>query len=191
MPFILDAASAIKSRFGFQDQFLESMPSVRSSPDLLKSASHDNLYQSSAVRVFDKRDDLGAGPVIIKVRPLSSSEISLQGYSRCVRQDSCQTITWTGHPESRFTFDVVADENVSQVAFSCAIFFVVLNVDWKWKDTMLGDIEGGTQRRSVNCGMTPRVFEYLFSRIQKIREDTKKGVYVDNLTRLKLHALEM
>ncbi|XP_028066814.1 uncharacterized protein LOC114269649 [Camellia sinensis] len=52
--------------------------------------------------------------VIIKVRPLSSSEISLQGYSRCVRQDSCQTITWTGHPESRFTFDVVADENVSQ-----------------------------------------------------------------------------
>ncbi|CAL5432481.1 unnamed protein product [Camellia sinensis] len=156
MPFILDAASAIKSRFGFQDQFLESMPSVRSSPDLLKSASHDNLYQSSAVRVFDKRDDLGAGPVIIKVRPLSSSDISLQGYSRCVRQDSCQTITWTGHPESRFTFDVVADENVSQE-----------KLYWKWKDTMLGDIEGGTQRRSVNCGMTPRVFEYLFSRIQK------------------------
>ena len=53
--------------------------------------------------------------VIIRVRPLSSTEISLQGYTKCVRQESCQTITWTGHPESRFTFDVVADENVSQV----------------------------------------------------------------------------
>lgn len=53
--------------------------------------------------------------VIIRIRPLSSAEISVQGYNRCVRQDSCQTITWTGHPESRFTFDLVADENVSQV----------------------------------------------------------------------------
>lgn len=34
--------------------------------------------------------------------------------------------------------------------------------------TMLGDIEGGTRRHSVNAGMTPRVFEYLFSRIQKV-----------------------
>lgn len=37
---------------------------------------------------------------------------------------------------------------------------------------MLGDIEGGTRRHSVNCGMTPRVFEYLFSRIQKVRKIT-------------------
>ena len=36
--------------------------------------------------------------------------------------------------------------------------------------TMLGDIEAGTRRHSVNCGMTPRVFEYLFSRIQKARD---------------------
>jgi len=34
--------------------------------------------------------------------------------------------------------------------------------------TMLGDIEGGTRRHSVNCGMTPRIFEHLFSRIQKV-----------------------
>lgn len=53
--------------------------------------------------------------VIIRLRPLSSSEISLQGYGKCVRQESSQTITWTGHPESRFTFDLVADESVSQV----------------------------------------------------------------------------
>ncbi|PKA54345.1 Kinesin-like protein KIN12A [Apostasia shenzhenica] len=36
--------------------------------------------------------------------------------------------------------------------------------------TMLGDIEGGTRRSIVNNGMTPRVFEYLFSRIQKEKE---------------------
>ncbi|EYU17398.1 hypothetical protein MIMGU_mgv1a000460mg [Erythranthe guttata] len=90
--------------------------------------------------------------------------------------------------------------------------------------TMLGDIEGGARRHSVNCGMTPRVFEYLFSRIQKdkdarreeklkftcrcsfleiyneqildlldpssinlqIREDSKKGVYVENLTEVEV-----
>lgn len=49
------------------------------------------------------------------MRPLSNSEISVQGYGKCVRQESSQAITWTGHPESRFTFDLVADENVSQV----------------------------------------------------------------------------
>lgn len=60
--------------------------------------------------------------VVIRIRPLSSSEVSLQGYNRCVRQDSWQTITWTGHPESRFTFDVVADENVSQVIWFFNIY---------------------------------------------------------------------
>lgn len=35
---------------------------------------------------------------------------------------------------------------------------------------MLGDIEGGTSRHTVNCGMTPRVFEFLFSRIHKEKE---------------------
>ncbi|MQM03238.1 hypothetical protein Taro_036017 [Colocasia esculenta] len=52
--------------------------------------------------------------VVIRIRPLSCAEISLQGHNRCVRQDSCQSITWTGHPESRFTFDLVADEYVTQ-----------------------------------------------------------------------------
>jgi kinesin family protein 15 len=34
---------------------------------------------------------------------------------------------------------------------------------------MLGDIENGTRRNNVNCGITPRVFEHLFARIQKAR----------------------
>lgn len=58
------------------------------------------------------------------MRPLSNSEISVQGYGKCVRQESSQAITWTGHPESRFTFDLVADENVSQVNFVWIILFI-------------------------------------------------------------------
>ncbi|KAL6580170.1 hypothetical protein OROMI_008194 [Orobanche minor] len=45
-----------------------------------------------------------SGNVIIRLRPLSCSEISLQCHSRCDRQDSSQAITWDGPPESRFTF---------------------------------------------------------------------------------------
>ncbi|KAK9280493.1 hypothetical protein L1049_014185 [Liquidambar formosana] len=172
----------------------------------------DNLLQSavstSAVRSISEREDNGvvmAGSssqsfelcedpsfwkdhnvqVIIRIRPLSSAEISLQGYSKCVRQESCQTVTWTGHPESRFTFDLVADENVSQEKlFKVAGVPMVENCVGGYNScmfaygqtgsgkthTMLGDIEGGTRRHSVNCGMTPRVFEYLFSRIQKEKE---------------------
>lgn len=53
--------------------------------------------------------------VIIRVRPLSNSEIAVQGPSRCVKQGSSQTVTWIGPPEARFTFDHVADEHVTQV----------------------------------------------------------------------------
>ncbi|XP_021892636.1 kinesin-like protein KIN-12E [Carica papaya] len=177
--------------------------------------------------------------VIIRIRPLSGTEISLQGYSKCVKQESCQTITWTGHPESRFTFDLVADENVSQeklfivaglpmvencVAGYNSCMFAYGQTGSGKTHTMLGDIEGGTRRHSVNCGMTPRVFEHLFSRIQKekearkdeklrftckcsfleiyneqildlldpsssnlqLREDMKKGVYVENLKEIEV-----
>ncbi|KAJ1400041.1 P-loop containing nucleoside triphosphate hydrolase [Sesbania bispinosa] len=262
MPFLSEAASAIKSRFGFQDHPSESSLSlIQSTPDLLKSAAKDSIFQSSAVRNINDWDDEGVvGPssaavsscqsfeicedpsfwkdhnvqVIIRMRPLSNTEISLQGHAKCVRQESCQTITWTGHPESRFTFDLVADENVSQEKlFKVAGLPMVENCMGGYNScmfaygqtgsgkthTMLGDIEGGTRRHSVNCGMTPRIFEHLFSRIQKekearrdeklkftckcsfleiyneqildlldpsannlqIREDNKKGVYVENL----------
>ncbi|KAF5744939.1 phragmoplast orienting kinesin 2 isoform X2 [Tripterygium wilfordii] len=275
MPFISDTASAIKSRFGFKDSSSasEAVPSVRSSPDLFKSATRDNpgqpLAAASSVRSLGELDDdNGVGSnrsvrqplpacqgfelcedpsfwkdqnvqVIIRLRPLSSSEISLQGYNKCVRQESSQTITWTGHPESRFTFDIVADENVSQEKlFKVAGVPMVENCVGGYNScmfaygqtgsgkthTMLGDIEEGTRRHNVNCGMTPRVFEYLFSRIQKekearkdeklrftckcsfleiyneqildlldpssnnlqIREDIKRGVYVENLKEIEV-----
>uniref|UniRef100_A0ACD6A7U1 Uncharacterized protein n=1 Tax=Avena sativa TaxID=4498 RepID=A0ACD6A7U1_AVESA len=123
--------------------------------------------------------------VVIRVRPLSSSEISLQGNKRCVRQDNGQSITWTGHPESRFTFDLVADEHITQESlFKVAGVPMVENCMAGYNScmfaygqtgsgkthTMLGDIENGTRRNNENCGMTPRVFEHLFLRIQKEKE---------------------
>ncbi|OAY52171.1 kinesin-like protein KIN-12E [Manihot esculenta] len=272
MPFITEAASAIKSRFGFHKRSTSEsgQATVPSTPDLLKSASRENsslsLVDTSAVRsICEWEDDAdgitGSVPprnnqsfefcedpsfwkdhnvqVIIRLRPLSSSEISLQGYGKCVRQESSQTITWTGHPESRFTFDLVADESVSQEKlFKVAGLPMVDNCMGGYNScmfaygqtgsgkthTMLGDIEEGTRRHSVNCGMTPRVFEHLFSRIQKekearrdeklkftckcsfleiyneqildlldtssnnlqIREDVKKGVYVENLKEIEV-----
>ncbi|KAM1342622.1 hypothetical protein ACFX2F_006926 [Malus domestica] len=256
MPFLSDTASAIKTRFGFHDH---SSDPVRSTPNLHKSASKESFSALRSIGDWDDDDDDGKAStattssnqsfefhedpsfwkdhnvqVIIRVRPLSSAEISVQGYGKCVRQESCQTITWTGHPESRFTFDIVADENVSQeqlfkvaglpmvdncmIGYNSCMFAYGQTGSGK-THTMLGDIEGGTRRHSANCGMTPRVFEYLFSRIQKekeagrdeklkfickcsfleiyneqildlldpssnnlqIREDIKKGVYVENL----------
>ncbi|XP_065867590.1 kinesin-like protein KIN-12E isoform X2 [Euphorbia lathyris] len=270
MPFISEAASAIKSRFGFHDR--STSDSVPSTPDLLKSATREKFpsvhsLAASAVQTTDEWEDTADGntgsiappprtqsfefcedpsfwndhnvQVIIRLRPLSSSEISLQGYSKCVKQESCQAITWTGHPESRFTFDLVADESVSQEQlFKVAGLPMVDNCMGGYNScmfaygqtgsgkthTMLGDIEGGTRRHSVNCGMTPRVFECLFSRIQKekearkdeklkfackcsfleiyneqildlldpssnnlqIREDAKKGIYVENLKEIEV-----
>ncbi|XP_050211131.1 kinesin-like protein KIN-12E isoform X2 [Mercurialis annua] len=274
MPFISEAASAIKSRFGFHNRALESGHPA-ATPDL-KSVSRDNnslsssIVSGSAVRSFTLEENDGGAEagitrsvappqptesfefsedpsfwkdhnvqVVMRIRPLSSSEISLQGYSKCVRQESSQTVTWTGHPESRFTFDLVADETVTQEQmFKVAGLPMVDNCIGGYNScmfaygqtgsgkthTMLGDIEGGTRRHSVNCGMTPRVFEYLFSRIQKekearkdekikyackcsfleiyneqifdlldpssnnlqIREDVKKGVYVENLKEIEV-----
>ncbi|CAN6297768.1 unnamed protein product [Urochloa humidicola] len=129
--------------------------------------------------------------VVIRIRPLSSSEISLQGQKRCVRQNSSQSLTWIGHPESRFTFDLVADEHVTQenmfkvagvpMVDNCidgynSCMFAYGQTGSGKTHTMLGDIENGTRRNNSNCGMTPRVFEHLFARIQKekeIRRDEK------------------
>ncbi|PIA59749.1 hypothetical protein AQUCO_00400565v1 [Aquilegia coerulea] len=265
MPIISEAASAFRSRFGFHKPSSDS-EIVRSSPAIPKSSSKENLFRSNSSlssssllnldsesneivprslnQSFELEDDPSFWKdhnvqVIIRIRPLSNYEISVQGNNKCVRQDSSQTITWIGHPESRFTFDQVADENVTQEKlFQVAGLPMVENCMGGYNScmfaygqtgsgkthTMLGDIEGGTRRHSVNCGMTPRVFEHLFSRIQKekesrrdeklkftckcsfleiyneqildlldpsslnlqIREDAKKGVYVENLKELEV-----
>ncbi|XP_073040513.1 kinesin-like protein KIN-12E isoform X1 [Primulina eburnea] len=227
------------------------LKSVSKDPTLLqdssykgKSSKDDEIVSYASGRSFEFREDPSfwkehSVQVIIRTRPLSGTEISIQGSNKCVKQESSQTIMWTGHPETRFTFDYVADENVSQEAlFKVAGVPMVENCMEGYNScmfaygqtgsgkthTMLGDIEGGTRRHSINCGMIPRIFEYLFSRIQKdkdtrreeklkftckcsfleiyneqiidlldpssvnlqIREDTKKGVYVDNLTEVEV-----
>ena len=53
--------------------------------------------------------------VLIRTRPISSSEMVSQGFSKCLKQESPHTVTWLGPPETRFTFDHVAGEVVSQV----------------------------------------------------------------------------
>ncbi|KAI3991317.1 hypothetical protein MKX01_034636 [Papaver californicum] len=263
---ISEAANALKSRFGFHEPSSDT-DLIKSSP-FLKSSIKENLVHStpssssSSVSNFVERDDhvgviqrssslnfeLQEDPsfwkdhnvqVVIRIRPLSNSEISIQGQNKCVRQESSQTITWTGHPESRYTFDLVADENVTQEnLFNVAGLPMVENCMGGYNScmfaygqtgsgkthTMMGDIDGGTRRHSVNCGMTPRVFEHLFTRIQKdkearrdekliftckcsfleiyneqildlldpssanlqIREDSKKGVYVENLKEMEV-----
>ncbi|XP_020084870.1 kinesin-like protein KIN-12G [Ananas comosus] len=241
----------VRSRVRFQEAAEESEPenfasekeagaATSSAPAAAASAS----ASAAAAGIVPLRFELQEDPsfwkdnniqVVIRIRPLSSSEVTLQGHNRCVRQENCQTLTWIGHPESRFTFDLVADEHVSQeklfkvagvpmvencVAGYNSCMFAYGQTGSGKTHTMLGDIEGGTRRHSVNCGMTPRVFEYLFSRIQRerearrdeklrftckcsfleiyneqildlldptsvnlqIREDARKGVYVENLT---------
>ncbi|KAJ4890577.1 P-loop containing nucleoside triphosphate hydrolases superfamily protein [Raphanus sativus] len=218
MPFISETATAIKRRFGFNDRAAAaSSGAVPCTPDPSAAVSRENhAHHHSMVRRMpdlDEEAEICGGSaqitrshsfefnedpafwkdhnvqVIIRTRPLSSSEISTQGSNKCVRQDNGQAITWIGNPEARFTFDLVADENVTQEKmFKVAGVPMVENVVAGYNScmfaygqtgsgkthTMLGDIEGGTRRHSVNCGMTPRVFEFLFSRIQKEKEVRKE-----------------
>jgi hypothetical protein len=53
--------------------------------------------------------------VLVRTRPVGSSEAAVPGFVRCVRQDGPHTITWLGQPETRFTFDHVAGESITQV----------------------------------------------------------------------------
>ncbi|XP_008789959.2 kinesin-like protein KIN-12G [Phoenix dactylifera] len=191
MPAVAEPGSAFRSRIRFQEPAADSEAADVGGND----ANGERAVVSGGfpVQRFDLQEDPSFWKdhnvqVVIRIRPLSNSEISLQGHNRCVRQESCQSITWTGHPESRFTFDLVADEHVSQeklfkvagipmvencVAGYNSCMFAYGQTGSGKTHTMLGDIEGGTRRHSVNCGMTPRVFEHLFSRIQKEKESRR------------------
>ncbi|KAF3456467.1 hypothetical protein FNV43_RR01117 [Rhamnella rubrinervis] len=173
--------------------------------------------------------------VLIRIRPLSTRERVSQGYGRCLRQESLQTMVWLGHPETRFTFDHIACETISQESlFRVAGLPMVENCLSGYNScmfaygqtgsgktyTMMGEIHAVEGKFNDDCGITPRVFEYLFKRIRveeeskkneqlkysckcsfleiyneqitdllepsstnlQLREDLKKGVYVENLT---------
>ncbi|KAH9766437.1 kinesin-like protein KIN-12C [Citrus sinensis] len=173
--------------------------------------------------------------VLIRIRPLSNIERVSQGYVRCLKQDTAQTLVWLGHPETRFTFDHIACEMISQEKlFRVAGLPMVENCLSGYNScmfaygqtgsgktyTMMGEINEVEGKLNDDCGITPRIFEYLFSRIRmeeenrrderlkfsckcsfleiyneqitdllepsstnlQLREDLKKGVYVENLT---------
>ncbi|KAM3323981.1 kinesin-like protein KIN-12C isoform X2 [Capsicum chacoense] len=181
--------------------------------------------------------------VLVRVRPLNNTEKVSQGYGRCLRQESAQTLVWLGHPETRFTFDHVACETISQEKlFRVAGLPMVDNCMSGYNScmfaygqtgsgktyTMMGDIVEMSGKLSKRCGMTPRIFEYLFTRIREeedkrqnetlkysckcsfleiyneqitdllepsstnllIREDLKKGVYVENLTEVGVSSVD-
>ncbi|KAG0602290.1 hypothetical protein M758_10G004500 [Ceratodon purpureus] len=177
--------------------------------------------------------------VFVRARPVNGAETALQGeFARCVRQENAQTISWLGQPETRFTFDHVAGEFVSQgevfrmaglpmvdncVAGYNSCMFAYGQTGSGKTHTMLGDV-GDIENR----GMTPRVFEYLFARIRKeeeaqkqrklkykcrcsfleiyneqisdllepsstnlqMREDVKKGVFVEGLLEVEVRNVE-
>ncbi|KAG4401136.1 hypothetical protein AAZX31_07G192900 [Glycine max] len=180
--------------------------------------------------------------VIIRVRPLNSMERCTQGYNRCLKQEGSQSITWIGQPENRFTFDHVACETIDQeMIFRLAGLPMVENCLSGYNScmfaygqtgsgktyTMLGDIEDLDVMPSPHRGMTPRIFEFLFARIQAeeesrrdenlkynckcsfleiyneqitdlldpsstnllLREDVKKGVYVENLSEFEVQSV--
>ncbi|KAL3538910.1 hypothetical protein ACH5RR_002276 [Cinchona calisaya] len=180
--------------------------------------------------------------VLIRVRPLSNAEKGSYGYSRCLKQESAQSITWIGQPETRFTFDHVACESIDQETLfrmvglpmveNClsgynSCMFAYGQTGSGKTHTMLGDIEELEIKPSLNRGMTPRIFEFLFARIRAeeecrkdeklqyhckcsfleiyneqitdlldpsstnllLREDAKKGVYVENLSEFEVQTV--
>lgn len=65
--------------------------------------------------------------VLIRIRPLNNIEKLEQGYDRCLRQENAQTLVWAGHPETRFTFDHIACETLSQVRNNLKQKFCLVN----------------------------------------------------------------
>ncbi|XP_009420712.2 kinesin-like protein KIN-12F [Musa acuminata AAA Group] len=202
--------------------------------------SFATVAHSSEVPHFELKEDPSFWmdhnvQVVIRVRPLSSTEKSLQGLHRCLKQESAHNISWIGQPETRFTFDYVACETINQeMLFRVAGLPMVENCMSGYNScvfaygqtgsgktyTMLGEIGELEVKPSLNRGMTPRIFEFLFARIKAeeesrrdeklkysckcsfleiyneqitdlldptssnllLREDIRKGVYVENLT---------
>ncbi|KAL6841909.1 hypothetical protein ACP4OV_028421 [Aristida adscensionis] len=172
--------------------------------------------------------------VLIRIRPINDAENATHGQKRCLMQDSSKTLSWTGHPETMFTFDHVACETISQeklfrvvglpMVENCmsgynGCLFAYGQTGSGKTYTMMGELTKLGNELSNDSGLTPRIFEHLFARISEeeerrrdeklkyickcsfleiyneqitdllepssnnlqIREDLKKGVYVENL----------
>ncbi|KAI9113846.1 hypothetical protein K1719_015097 [Acacia pycnantha] len=211
-----------------------------SSGTFFKGISVANSEFSKEVQHFELKEDPSFWmdhnvQVLIRIRPLNNIEKFSQGYDRCLRQESAQTLVWVGHPETRFTFDHIACETLSQEnlfrvagvpmvenclsGYNSCIFAYGQTGSGKTY-TMMGEIKEEGGNLTEDSGITLRVFDYLFMRIKleeesrrddklryscrcsfleiyneqitdllepsstnlQLREDTKKGVYVENLS---------
>ncbi|CAD6343271.1 unnamed protein product [Miscanthus lutarioriparius] len=181
--------------------------------------------------------------VLIRIRPISDAENATHGQKRCLLQDSSKTLSWTGHPETMFTFDHVACETISQeklfrvvglpMVENCmsgynGCLFAYGQTGSGKTYTMMGELTKLGNELSKDAGLTPRIFKYLFRRINEeeerrreeklkyickcsfleiyneqitdllepsstnlqIREDIKKGVYVENLMECYVSSVE-
>ncbi|XP_051135829.1 kinesin-like protein KIN-12D isoform X2 [Andrographis paniculata] len=126
--------------------------------------------------------------VLIRIRPLNNMEKSSFGYNRCLKQESPHSLTWIGHPETRFMFDHVACEAIDQdtlfrmvglpMVENClsgynSCMFAYGQTGSGKTYTMLGEIEELEVKPSSNRGMTPRIFEFLFARIRAEEESRR------------------
>ncbi|KAK1319586.1 Kinesin-like protein KIN12B [Acorus calamus] len=132
--------------------------------------------------------------VLIRIRPINSTESSLQEHSRCLKQESSQTLMWTGHPETRFTFDHVACETISQEKlFEVAGLPMVENCMSGYNSCMFAYGQEEESRKdeklkySCKCSFLEIYNEQITDLLEpsstnlQLREDLKKGVYVENL----------
>ncbi|XP_071704192.1 kinesin-like protein KIN-12C [Rutidosis leptorrhynchoides] len=125
--------------------------------------------------------------VLIRMRPLSTMEKMAQGFGRCLKQESLQTLAWVGHPEARFTFDHVVCESISQeklfrvvglpMVDNCmsgynSCMFAYGQTGSGKTYTMMGEISQQDGKFVDDCGITPRIFDYLFTRI-KLEEENR------------------
>nr|CAD1841377.1 unnamed protein product [Ananas comosus var. bracteatus] len=140
--------------------------------------------------------------VVIRVRPLNSTERSLQGYNRCLKQENAQCITWIGQPETRFTFDYVACESVNQeMLFRVAGLPMVENCMSGYNSCMFAYGQEEESRRdeklkySCKCSFLEIYNEQITDLLDPssanllLREDIRKGVYVENLTEYQVESV--
>ncbi|KAG6408884.1 hypothetical protein SASPL_131910 [Salvia splendens] len=217
------------------------------SKGILSSSNTTTAVNTVEVPYFELKEDPSFWmehnvQVLIRVRPLNNMEKSSFGFSRCLKQETAQSITWIGQPETRFMFDHVACEGIDQETLfrmvglpmveNClsgynSCMFAYGQTGSGKTHTMLGEIDDLEVKPSTNRGMTPRIFEFLFARIRAeeesrrdeqlkyickcsfleiyneqitdlldpsssnlmLREDMKKGVYVENLSEFEVHTV--
>ncbi|XP_020592700.1 kinesin-like protein KIN-12F [Phalaenopsis equestris] len=172
---------------------VKAMNFLVSSKGITLSSAPPPVHASVEVPHFELKEDPSFWmdhnvQVVIRVRPINIVERSQQGYSRCIKQESAQSITWIGQPETRFMFDYIACETVNQeMLFRVAGLPMVENCMSGYNScvfaygqtgsgkthTMLGEINDLEIRPSTNRGMIPRIFEFLFARI-KAEEESRR-----------------